>query len=81
MTLHLLKDTSNSLALSVLGSYPSLEAAPPVVVLLPPATAVPTLPHCTTYHLRDHSSAEEKDAISYSRLVEMIFQSDRVIVW
>ncbi|HEX9284520.1 MAG TPA: hypothetical protein VF879_02525 [Nitrospirales bacterium] len=81
MTLHLLKDSPNSLALSVLGSQLSPQASPSVVVLLPPATAIPALPHCTTYHLMDHASTKEKDAISYSRLVEMVFQAEKVIAW
>jgi len=81
VTLHLLKDTSNPLALSVLSTRPSSEASTPVVVVLSPGKAMPVLPHATIYHLREQPSVQEKNAISYSRLVEMIFQAEKVIAW
>lgn len=81
MTLHLLKDTSNPLALSVLSARPSSETSAPVVVVLSPDKAMPALPHGAIYHLQEQPSLQEKNVISYSRLVEMIFQAEKVIVW
>jgi hypothetical protein len=81
VTLHLLKDTSNSLALSVLSSQPSSEASTPVVVVLSPGKTVPAFPHAEIYILREQPSAQEKNALSYSHLVEMIFQAEKVIAW
>jgi hypothetical protein len=81
MTLHLLKDTSNPLALSVLSSQPSSGMSAPVVVVLSPDKTIPTLPHGEIYHLREQPSPQEKTVISYSQLVEMIFQAEKVIVW
>jgi hypothetical protein len=81
VTLHLLKDTSNPLALGVLSSLPSSEASSPVVVVLSPDKAMPALPHVAIYHLQEQPSAQENNAISYSRLVEMIFQAEKVIAW
>lgn len=81
MTLHLLKDTSDSLALSVLSSQPSSGASAPVVVVLSPDKTIPALPGGEIYHLQGQPSPQEKMVISYSRLVEMIFQAKKVIVW
>jgi hypothetical protein len=81
MTLHLLKDASDPLALSVLSSQPSSAASTPVIVILSPGKTVPALPHTAIYHLREEPSPQETNAISYSRLVEIIFQAEKAIVW
>jgi hypothetical protein len=81
VTLHLLKDTSNPLALSMLSLHPSSEMSTPVVVVLSPDKATPSLPHAAIYHLQEQPSPQEKNVISYSRLVEMIFQAEKVITW
>ena len=81
MTLHLLKDISNPLALRLLSSEASSSAATPIVVLLSPGVPAPSLPHCEIFHLQEQASAQEKAAISYSRLVKMIFQAKKVIAW
>ena len=81
MTLHLLKDASNPLALAVLSSQPSTQSSPPVVVMLSPTVPLPSLTHCSIYRLQEQPSSQEKDAISYPRLVELIFQAEKVIAW
>ena len=81
MTLHLLKDISNPLALSMLSSETSSSASTPIVVMLSPGVPAPSLPHCEIFHLQEQASAQEKTAISYSRLVEMIFHAEKVIAW
>ena len=81
MTLHLLKDISNPLALGMLSSEASSSASKPIVVMLSSGVPAPSLPHCEIFHLQEHASAQEKAAISYSRLVEMLFQAEKVIAW
>jgi hypothetical protein len=81
VTLHLLKDTSNPLALSVLSLQPSSETSAPVVVVLSPGKTTLSLPHAAIYHLQEQPSPQEKNVISYSRLVEILFQAEKVIAW
>ena len=81
MTLHLLKDPINPLALQLLSAQPSTQAATPVVVLLSSTDTPPALSKCTIYRVAEKSPAQQDDCISYDRLVAMLFEADRVITW
>jgi hypothetical protein len=79
MTLHLLKNVLNPLTLEVLQSE-SIEGRP-VAVLLSPTGETPQLPGITLYRLSDASSTDDDTSITYSRLIEMIFEADKVLAW
>ena len=81
MTLHLLKDPINPLALQLLSAQPSTQAAAPVVVLLSSTDTPPALSKCTVYHVAEKSNTQKNNCISYDRLVAMVFEADRVITW
>jgi hypothetical protein len=69
MTLHLLKNSTNPLAIEVLRSEIQTEA--PVVVMLSPSPNVPQLPGVTVYHLGEPEHMEKSHSITYSRLIEI----------
>lgn len=79
MTLHLLKNPTNPLAIEVLRSEMQMES--PIVVLLSPMRDLPQLPGVTLYHLSESDHMEDSQRITYSRLVEMIFAADKVVAW
>jgi hypothetical protein len=79
MTLHLLKNALNPLTLEILQSEST--DGHPVVVLLSPTGETPQLPGITVYRVRDSSSTENDTSINYSRLIEMIFEADKVLAW
>ena len=79
MTLHLLKNPPNPLAIKVLRS--EIQSESPIVVLLSPTGDVPQLPGVTLYHLSESDHMENNHCITYSRLVEMIFAADKVVAW
>ena len=81
MTLHLLKSPVSPVALQMLSAQASAQTPPSVVVLLPPADKPPDLPKCTLYRVIENSSSQSSDSISYDRLVDMLFEADRVIAW
>jgi hypothetical protein len=72
----------NPLAIELMQS--SEQSTPPIAVLLPPSTDVPTLPGITLYRVADSSDGLPKDGtdlISYERLIDMIFTADKVVAW
>jgi hypothetical protein len=79
MTLHLLKNPPNPLAIEVLRS--EIQAESPVVVLLSPSGDLPQLPGVTLYHVSESTDMGNSHRITYSRLVEMIFTVDKVVAW
>ena len=79
MTLHLLKNPPNSLAIEVLRSETRTES--PVVVLLSPSGDLPQLPGVTLYHVSESDDRRDSHRITYARLVEMIFTADKVVAW
>ena len=79
MTLHLLKNPPNPVAIEVLQSEIRTES--PIVVLLSPSGDLPQLPGVTLYHLSESAHMDNSHRITYSRLVEMIFAADKVIAW
>lgn len=81
MTLHLLKNTSNPLALHVLASHSSAQTAAPVVILLALGNVIPPTSNCTVYRVTENSMQQDKETVSYARLVEMLFAADHVIAW
>lgn len=81
MTLHLFKDPLSPLALQLLSAQTVSQANPPVVVLLSPMRALPALPKCTVYRVTENAPAQREDTLSYDRLVDLIFEADRVLTW
>lgn len=81
MTLHLLKDPINPLALQLLSAQPFTRAATPVVVLLSSTDTPPSLSKCTVYRVAEKSTTQKNNCISYDRLVDMVFEADRIITW
>lgn len=81
MTLHLLKDPISPLTVRTLSSWAFSQAAPSVVVLLSPGEIPPSLSKCTVYHMAENNSSQKNTAISYNRLVDMLFEADCVIAW
>jgi hypothetical protein len=79
MTLHLLKNVLNPLTLEVLQSEAT--EGHPVAVLLSPTGEIPQLPGITVYRVSDASSTDNDKSITYSRLIEMIFEADKVFAW
>lgn len=79
MTLHLLKNLPNPLAISVLRSETQTES--PIVVQLSPSGDLPQLPGVTLYHLTECGHMDSSHNITYSQLVEMIFAADKVVAW
>ena len=79
MTLHLLKNPPNSIAIDVLLS--ELRTDSPVAVLLSPSGELPQLPGVTLYHLSESSQMENSHRITYARLLELIFAADKVVAW
>ena len=81
MTLLLLKASINPAALQLLSAQVSAQTAPPVVVLLSPTDKSPAIPKCTLYQVLENNTSQGNNAISYDRLVTMLFEADRVITW
>ena len=81
MTLHLLKAPISPAALQLLSAQVSAQTTPPVVVLLSPADKSPAIPKCTLYRVTENNTPQGDNAISYDRLVTMLFEADRVITW
>ena len=81
MTLYLLKDPINPVALRILSSQPPAQTAPPVVVLLSPGDTVPPLPGCTVYRAIKNGATPNSGTVSYDRLVSLLFEADRVVTW
>jgi hypothetical protein len=79
MTLHILKNPLSPLALQVIKSE-SLHGST-VASLLPATENLPLLPGITIYQVTDSCSADNNQRISYSRLVDMIFEADKVVAW
>jgi hypothetical protein len=78
MILHLFKSPMNSLALEVLRSETPQDS--PVAVFLSPTEDLPDLPGITVYQIAN-SSTENGHRIPYSRLVDLIFEADKVVAW
>ena len=81
MILHLLKDPVSPLALQLLSSQTAAQANPSVVVLLSSIGALPALPKCTVYRVTENALAQSNDTLSYDRLVDLVFEADRVLTW
>lgn len=81
MTLYLLRSPVSPVALQMLSTQASAQTAPPVVVLLSPTDKPPVLPKCTLYRVMENDALQGNNAISYDRLVTMLFEADRVITW
>jgi hypothetical protein len=79
MTLHLLKNVINPLTVEVLQSESTDDH--PIAVLLSPTAETPQLPGIAVYRLSDASSSDSDTSVTYSRLVEMIFEADKVLAW
>jgi len=79
MTLHLLKSPMNSLALDVLRSEAPQDSA--VAVFLSPTEDPPDLPGITVYQIADSSSTDNGHRIPYSRLIDLIFEAEKVVAW
>ncbi len=77
MTLHLLKSSSAPFALQALSS----QTTPSVVVLLPPGDSIPSLSNHTVYRVTERPTRQDKDVISYDRLVELLFEAEHVVAW
>ena len=77
MTLHLLKNPVSQATLALL----SAQTAAPIVVLLSADVPPPALSHGTVYRLTEQSDSQNTAAISYDRLVSMLFEADRIITW
>ena len=77
MTLHLLKNSSAPPALQALSG----QTTSSMVVLLPPGDSVPSLSNHTVYRVTEHPTRQDKDYISYERLVYLLFEADHVIAW
>jgi hypothetical protein len=78
MTLHLLKSPVNSLALELLRSEAPQDST--IAVFLSPTGDPPHLPGITMYQIAE-SSTEKGHLIPYSRLVDLIFEADKVVAW
>jgi len=81
MTLHLLKDPISPLTIRALSSLVFSQGAPPMVVLLSPGDIPSSLSKYTVYHMTENNASQKSNAISYNRLVAMLFEADRVISW
>lgn len=81
MTLHLLKDPVNPLALQLLSTQTAAQANLSVVVLLSLVGALPALPKCTIYHVTENAQAQSSNTLSYDRLVDLVFEADNVLTW
>jgi len=81
MTLHLLHDARDPLALQTLTAQSSMGCPPPVVVFLSPGDVSPELPGATVHRLTATSRGTPNGEIGYARLVDMIFAADKVIAW
>ncbi len=79
MTLHLLKNPRDPLALKTLAVVPPPQGSS-AVVLLTDARDLPSIPGVPIYALSDHPRPD-KHTIGYPQLVEMIFHADKVITW
>jgi len=77
MTLHLLKHSPVPLVLQTL----SAQTAAPVVVRLLPSDSAPLPANCIIYLVTESPLSQEKGMISYTRLVEMLFEADHVVAW
>jgi hypothetical protein len=81
MTLHLLHNARDPLALQTLTAQSSMRCPSPVVVLLRPEDPTPELPDATIHRLTTTPCETPTGEIGYTRLVDMIFKADKVIVW
>jgi len=79
MTIHLLKNSHDPLALKTLTMVSSPNTSS-TVVLLTDTSDAPTIPGVPVYTVSDHPAPETRK-IGYPQLVEMIFQADKVITW
>ena len=80
MTLHLLKNPVPPLAVQVLKAEASHAATPPVVVFLSAARDLSEVHGIEMYHVTDSPHGHGR-AISYSRLVDLIFNAEKVVAW
>jgi hypothetical protein len=53
----------------------------PVAVFLSPTQDPPDLPGITVYEVVDSSSTDNGRHIPYSRLVDLIYEADKVVAW
>jgi len=74
----MLKEPITPLALSTLSST---RTTPAVIVLLSPGSKLPDLPMCTVYRVTDNATPQDHGSISYDRLVDLLFEADRVVTW
>lgn len=81
MTLHLLHNAHDPLALQTLTAQSSMGCPSPVVVLLGPSDISPELPEATVHLLTTTPRGTSDGEIGYARLVEMIFEADKVLAW
>jgi hypothetical protein len=81
MILHLLKDPVDPLAIHTITAESVTSAPTPVVVLLSPMRSIPQLPSVTLYRMTENPLYPHKGEIGYPRLVELIFEADKVIAW
>lgn len=61
--------------------HASTQTASPMVILLSPTSTPPILPKCTVYRVTENTVSQGDDAIPYARLIDMLFEADRVITW
>jgi hypothetical protein len=79
MTLHLLKSPLSPIVLELLRSKTAQDS--PVAIFLSPTEDAPELPGITVYKIADSSATENGRHISYSRLIDLIFEADKVVAW
>jgi len=81
MILHLLKEPVDPLALQALTAESVTGNQVPAVVLLSPMRSIPKLPSVTLYRMTEDPRDPRVREIGYPRLVELIFEADKVIAW
>ncbi len=81
MTLHLLKDPINPLALQLLSAQAATQTNLSVIVLLSPVGSLPALPKCTVYRVTENAPAQSSDTLSYDRLVDLVFEAEHILAW
>jgi hypothetical protein len=81
MTLYILKNPIDPLAVQTITARSSAEPPSSVVALLPATEAELNIPRVTTYRITDHAPDQGRGEIDYARLVDLIFAADKVIAW
>lgn len=76
MILHLIKDPSDPFVTQVLSS---VRSSPPTAVLLHSTDSPPQSLKATIYRVTENLPDKTKGEISYERLVDLIFEADKVM--